>query len=70
VEFKLYYKYAAVYREVFSYPRTECCQLVNATEKTNNIAYWIIRNIKAMAPDLIHDCPYSVRVLQNQKVCE
>ena len=55
------FKYGTIYREVFHMNRIECCGLVNVTAKENIVIYNVIKLVKGTLPDLVHNCPYTVR---------
>lgn len=61
----LYFKYLTTYRQVLFIPKYNVCEIHRLLAKAevfpNKMVEAYIQMMKASAPDLIHECPYSVR---------
>lgn len=67
VDAKLFYKYGTIYRDVIHTPtRADFCQF-SQVAKTNLMIQQIAKIIDDIAPGLLHDCPYTVSIIQLPK---
>lgn len=58
----LLYKYGTIYREVFHMKRTDVCLFVNAGPKDNIVVYQLVKILKDVDQNVIHNCPYTVAI--------
>lgn len=61
IEVRLFYKYGVIYREVMHSPRHEWCGLYKYGNSNPLIAQ-MIKVVEENAPQIVHECPYTVRL--------
>lgn len=64
LESKLFYKYGVIYREVMHSPRFEWCRIAKLGNDNKLIAQ-MLTIIRDSAPQIIHECPYTVNLKLN-----
>lgn len=56
-----YYKYGTIYRDVLHTPMMDWCALMRE-ETQNTLIKYLFMTIKDSFPEIIHECPYTVRI--------
>lgn len=63
--FRLFYKYGTIYRQVLNCSNIDVCALVE--EETTNVLLWQLQAlVRDNAPGLLHSCPYYVSPRSHQ----